>query len=143
MSVENQFYTELLGVIRRKIDRAQQQAAFSVNRELIFLYWDIGKLIALKQQEAGWGSGIIPRLSEDIKGLSPEIKGFSPRNIGRMIAFYREYPSADQLFPSATTVHQATPVLPQAVAKIETLIFQIPWGHNILLIEKIVPVHGG
>jgi predicted nuclease of restriction endonuclease-like (RecB) superfamily len=137
MSVENQSYTELLSVIRRKIDRAQQQAAFSVNRELIFLYWDIGKLIALKQQEAGWGSGIIPRLSEDIKGLSPEIKGFSPRNIGRMIAFYREYPSADQLFPSATTVLQATPVLPQAVAKIETLIFQIPWGHNILLIEKI------
>lgn len=103
----------------------------------------VGKLIALKQQQEGWGRGVIPRLSEDIKGLSPEIKGFSTRNIGRMIAFYREYPNADRRvesklsMPPESASHQSGSFLPQAVAKIETLIFQLPWGHNILLIEKV------
>jgi predicted nuclease of restriction endonuclease-like (RecB) superfamily len=132
----NRFYRELLDVVRTEIHRAQQRAVLSVNRELIFLYWDIGKLIAHKQQQEGWGRGIIPRLSEDIKGLSPEIKGFSPRNIGRMIAFFREYPNADRIQADAAR-SETDSFLPRAVAKIETLIFNLPWGHNILLLEKV------
>ncbi len=132
MTARDIFYNQLLEVIRGKINRAQQQAVLSVNRELIFLYWDIGKLIANKQQQEGWGRGVIPRLSEDIKGLSPELKGFSPRNIGRIIAFYREYPNADRLVqleesnPPEPADNQSDSFLPQAVAKIEILIFQLP-----------------
>jgi len=143
MMSSNLFYDELLGSVLGKIRSAQQRAVLSVNRELISLYWDIGKLIAFKQQQEGWGRGVIPKLSEDIKGLSPELKGFSIRNIGRMIAFYREYPDADRIVQSDRTVpldpheNRADLILPQAVAKIETLIFQLPWGHNILLIEKV------
>lgn len=134
MGEENRFYTELLDVIRQKINHARWRAVLSVNRELIFLYWDIGQLIDYKLKEAGWGKAVIPKLSADIKGFSPEIKGFSPRNIARMVAFYREYPEADQAMSSDLTGDE---ILPQAVAKIEALIFQLPWGHNILLIEKI------
>lgn len=143
MTLSHLFYDELLGDILGKIHQAQQRAVLAVNRELIALYWEIGKLIAFKQQQEGWGRGVIPRLSEDIKGLSPEIKGFSTRNIGRMIAFYREYPDADRIGPSEVPVppesagNQSGQFLPQPVAKIETLIFQLPWGHNILLIEKV------
>jgi predicted nuclease of restriction endonuclease-like (RecB) superfamily len=137
MSESHRFYTELLDVIRQKINQARLRAVFSVNRELIFLYWDIGKLIDYKQKESGWGKGVIRKLSEDIKGFSPEIKGFSPRNIARMVAFYREYPEADQAISSDQIAHQLNEFVPQAVAQIEDLIFRLPWGHNILLIEKI------
>ncbi|MCP4132241.1 MAG: DUF1016 domain-containing protein [bacterium] len=64
--------------------------------------------------------GFIPKLARDIKNEFPEIKGFSERDIRRMIAFYREYP-----------------ILPQPGAKLASLISQIPWRHNILLIEKV------
>jgi predicted nuclease of restriction endonuclease-like (RecB) superfamily len=137
MSPESRFYTDLLAVVRQKLDQARQRSVLAVNCELISLYWEIGNLIANKQREVGWGQGIIPKLSQDIKGLSPEVKGFSPRNIGRMIAFYREYPDAERVVRSQAIDHQSAAVLPQAVAKLETLIFQLPWGHNILLIEKI------
>ena len=124
MNGNNRLYNELLELVQIKIRQAQQKAVFSINSELLILYWETGKLIAQRQQQEGWGSAIIPRLSRDINNLLPEIKGYSIRNIGRMIAFYREYPDAD-LF------------LPQPEAKIESLIFSLPWGHNILLLEKV------
>ena len=125
------FYKTLLIDIKQRIRQAQTKAILSANAEMISMYWDIGKMLAEKQKVAGWGAAVIPRLSKDIRNELPEIKGFSERNIGRMIAFYREYP-ASQTF------------LPQAVAKLpeETLLAGIPWGHHCLLIEKIkdVPV---
>ncbi|MEK7299019.1 MAG: PDDEXK nuclease domain-containing protein [Candidatus Margulisiibacteriota bacterium] len=137
MSGKTTFYSELLEVVQTKIRLAQQQAALSVNRELILLYWEIGNLIDQKQKQEGWGAGIIPKLSQDIQNLLPEVKGFSARNIGRMIAFYREYPNATPFLPQAVARSRPHENLPQAVAKIETLIFVLPWGHNILLMEKV------
>ncbi|HCL57540.1 MAG TPA: hypothetical protein DHW82_11105 [Spirochaetia bacterium] len=90
------------------------------------MYWDIGEMIYLRQQKEGWGAGVIPKLAHDLKNEIPDVKGFSERNIGRMIAFFREYSREDEF-------------LPQAVAKLETrkqIVSQIPWGHNILLIKK-------
>ena len=85
MNENNRLYNELLELVQIKIRHAQQKAVFSVNRELLILYWETGKLIAQRQQQEGWGSAIIPRLSRDINNLLPEIKGYSIRNIGRMI----------------------------------------------------------
>lgn len=109
-------YQALLGEIKSKIRHAQHRAVLLVNAEMLQLYWEIGNSIAVKQKEEGWSAGVIPRLAKDLKNEFSEIKGFSERNLGRMLAFYREY---TQL-----------PILPRAVAK-------LPWGHNILLIEKI------
>ncbi|NTU42312.1 MAG: DUF1016 domain-containing protein [Nitrospirales bacterium] len=126
-------YTNLLGDIKIRIRQAQIKATLSANAEMILLYWDIGRIIHERQKEKGWGSGVIPRLSKDIQNELPEIKGFSERNIGRMIAFYREYASCSG-------------ILPQPVAKLSTndspsivkqLLAQIPWGHNILLMERV------
>ncbi len=58
-----------------------------------------------RQQQEGWGTGVIPRLSK-IRNELPELKGFSERNIGRMIAFYRDYAINPE-------------ILPQPVAKLE------------------------
>lgn len=109
-------YQSLFSDIKQKIQRSQIKAAIAINSELILLYWEIGKSIAEKQSQEGWSAGVIPQLSKDLQKDLPGSKGFSERNLGRMLAFYREYPEAS--------------ILPQLVAK-------LPWGHNILLIEKI------
>lgn len=116
-------YGNLLNEIKHRIRQSQMKAILSVNAEMIQMYWDIGKIIYERQQDEGWGAGVIPRLAIDIRNELPETKGFSERNIGRMIAFYKEYSSVNS-------------ILPQALAKLN-LIFQIPWGQNFLLIEKI------
>lgn len=124
-------YPRLLEDIKERIRTAQVRASLSVNRELILLYWEIGLLIFERQQREGWGAGVIPRLARDLKNELPDVRGFSERNIKRMTRFYREYQS---LFP----------IVPQPVAQIENqtvnvkqLVSQIPWGHKILLMEKV------
>jgi predicted nuclease of restriction endonuclease-like (RecB) superfamily len=118
------FYNKLLIDIKQRIRQAQTKAILSANSEMIFMYWDIGKMLVEKQKMAGWGAAVIPNLSKDIHNELPEIKGFSERNIGYMIRFAKEYD---------------TVILQQAVAKLpyQALLAGIPWGHHILLIEKI------
>lgn len=58
---------------------------------MIVMYWDIGRMIHQRQQEKGWGAGVIPRLAKDLKNELPDVKGFPERNIGYMIRFAREY----------------------------------------------------
>ncbi len=94
----------------------------AVNRELIQLYLDINRLIVVRQEEAGWGKGIVDRLAADIQRAYLSLQGFSPRNIWRMRAFYLAYT-------------KGVAVLPQAVA-------EISWGHNAWLSEKVKdPAH--
>jgi len=65
----------------------------AVDRELVRLYWDTGRIIHLRQKGEGWGAAIVPRLSRALRNELPELKGFSERNTERMPAFDREYPS--------------------------------------------------
>lgn len=93
---ELSFYRDLLGDIKTRVRQGQHRAALAANAEMILMYWDIGRMIAARQKEEGWGAGVIPRLAADLQNELPEEKGFSARNIGRMIAFYREYPILPQ-----------------------------------------------
>ena len=124
-------YPSLLSEIKQRIYIGQTKAALAVSTELISLYWDIGQMIHQRQQQQGWGAGIIPRLSKDIANELPEVKGFSERNLKRMLRFYREYAfTLDHTEGHQLTTSPITEKVPQAVA-------QLPWGHNILLIERI------
>jgi predicted nuclease of restriction endonuclease-like (RecB) superfamily len=134
-------YAGLLGQVKERIQTAQAKAMFSVNAELIRLYWDIGKLLEQRQIEEGYGTAVIPRLARDLRNELPEIKGFSERNIGRMIAFYRAYPQPTVLLPQAVAKVGKGKVLPQAVAKPnqapDSLLWSVPWGHHAVLLEKV------
>ena len=142
MSNELAFYGELLGEIKNRIRQAQVKAVLSVNAEMILLYWDVGRMIHARQQQEGWGTGVIPRLSRDIRNELPELKGFSERNIGYMIRFAREYdtsvilqqPVAKLPVPTNDTENLVQTGAPTIVPE---LLARIPWGHNILLMEKI------
>ena len=70
-------YAEWLAELKTRIHSTQQRATLAVNREMIGLYWQIGRDILARQAEQGWGAKVITRLSDDLRAAFPEIKGFS------------------------------------------------------------------
>ncbi|OYV68418.1 MAG: hypothetical protein B7Z74_08355, partial [Deltaproteobacteria bacterium 21-66-5] len=157
-------YAGLLKDVKSRIQQAQTRAMLSVNAELLRLYWDIGQLIDERQGREGWGATVIPRLSRDLDNELPEVKGFSERNIKRMLAFRRTYPSPALIVPQAVAQLSFPPLprklaaktalrskVPQAVAQLDgraevpqlaaqppgSLLWLIPWGHHAILLEKV------
>lgn len=134
-------YQSLLGEIKNAIQQARLNAVLAVNTQMISLYWQTGKMIAERQQQEGWSAKVIPRLAADLKNEFTDLKGFSERNLGRMLAFYKEY-AEELILPQAVAkLQKSDNVLdinsPQAVANLQQVVTKLPWGHNILLIEKI------
>jgi predicted nuclease of restriction endonuclease-like (RecB) superfamily len=128
-------YQSLLGNIQVRIRNAQIRVSLSANAEMIMLYWDIGKLIHQQQKEQGWGATVTSRLANDIKNELPEIKGFSERNLQFMVQFYKEYD-----FESVIAKQPVSQLQDSIILKVEFMkqpVSQIPWGHNILLIQKV------
>lgn len=123
-------YTNLLGEIKARIRQAQLKATLSANAELILMYLDIGRMVFEKQELEGWGTAVIPRLSADLHNELPELKGFSERNIKFMVQLYKEYG------PSAEIGKQPVSQLPN----VQQLVAHLPWGHNILLMQRIKDV---
>ena len=109
-------YGPWLAELKARIHAAQQQAARSVNSELVLLYWQIGRGILERQGREGWGSKVIERLSQDLRNAFPTMKGFSRANLLYMRAFAEAWP--DQA------------IVQQAVG-------QLPWGHNLVLLSKL------
>lgn len=120
-SVSIKDYAQTLLDLKKQVAQAQIKATLSANKELITLYWNIGKTIVEKQKNSGWGSSVIERLSKDLQNAFPGIGGFSRANIFRMQAFYGAYEK-----------------VAQPVRQIEVFpIFNIPWGHNVCLLQKL------
>jgi len=84
-------YDSTLTALKNQIRESQVRAITSANKELIRLYWKIGKTIVEKQEQSGWGTKIIEKLAKDIQNSFPGIEGFSRTNIFRMRAFYIAY----------------------------------------------------
>jgi predicted nuclease of restriction endonuclease-like (RecB) superfamily len=134
-------FSSLLKEIKARIQQAQIKATFSVNAELIRLYWDIGQMLDRRQREEGWGTYVIPRLAQELRNELPEEKGFSERNIKRMLAFYRAYPDPTVIVPQAVaqlhTLGEVATNLLSADLFGNSLLWLIPWGHHALLMDKV------
>jgi predicted nuclease of restriction endonuclease-like (RecB) superfamily len=109
-------YAALLKDIKERVRTAQMRAALAVNRELIVLYWSIGRDILARQKIEGWGTKVIERLAKDLAKEFPGIEGFSPRNFKYMRAFAEAWPEKE--------------FVQQAIA-------QLPWGHRTRLLDRI------
>lgn len=94
-------YGPLLTELKTRIHTAQYAALRAVNKELIALYWDIGKLIEERQTTEGWGKAVVEQLSADLRAEFGEKSGFSVQNLWYMRKFYREYKSLANLQPLA------------------------------------------
>ena len=88
---QNKQYSDFLFLVKEKIRKAQYEAFKAVNKELIMLYWDIGKQITEKQKQLGWGKAVVDNLAQDLQKEFPGIKGFSSQNLWYMRQFYGEY----------------------------------------------------
>ncbi|MFA6002970.1 MAG: PDDEXK nuclease domain-containing protein [Elusimicrobiota bacterium] len=127
MARDQELYPAFLADIKDRIRRARVKAALSVNRELIVLYWSIGKDIVQRQYSQGWGRAIVDRLAADLQREFPGLAGFSPSNIWRMRAFYLAWPDG---FLAQAARESAGSILPPPVA-------EIPWFHNVILLQRI------
>lgn len=117
-------YSEFLNELKEKIRNAQLKAAIAASKELIKLYWELGKNIIEKQEKEGWGSKVLERVAKDLQNEFPGIEGFSRTNIFRMRAFYLAYANC------LTAVGQLED------DSLEPF-FNIPWGHNFILLDKL------
>jgi predicted nuclease of restriction endonuclease-like (RecB) superfamily len=119
--VSVQEYAEFLADIKQYIAQAQVKTVLAANKELLKMYWHIGKTIVENQELKGWGAGALELLARDLQKAFPGMEGFSRTNMFRMKLFYNTYA-----------------IVPQAVGQLEDLpIFSIPWGHNVVLLEKL------
>ena len=109
-------YADWLTDLKRRIHTAQQRASLAINRELIGVYWQIGRDILARQDEMGWGAKVIDRLSHDLRTAFPDMKGFSPRNLKYMRAFAEAWP--DESF-------------------VQAVLAQLPWYHHLALLDKL------
>ena len=109
-------YAQWLSGLKQRIQGARQRAALAVNRQLILLYWQIGRDILHRQQAQGWGAKVIERLAQDLRAAFPEMKGFSRSNLMYMRSF-------SEAWPDEAIVQQA--------------VGQLPWGQNLILLAKL------
>ena len=84
-------YEKTVADLKAQIQGAQIKAVISANKELLKLYWSIGKTISERRSKNGWGNNIVEKLAKDLQNAFPGIKGFSRTNFFRMQAFYGAY----------------------------------------------------
>ena len=109
-------YSAWLTELKTRIHTAQQRASLAVNRELVLLYWQLGRDILERQVREGWGAKVIERLAQDLRSAFPDMKGFSPRNLKYIRAFAEAWP--DQSF-------------------VQGVLAQLPWYHHLALLDKL------
>lgn len=129
--LQNQDYNNWLKALKQKVRLAQIKAAVQVNTALLEFYWQLGADIVERQKTAKWGSGFLLQLSQDLMAEFPEMKGFSKNNLQYIKRWYLFY---EQLIVNCGT--DCSTIAPLSTAHL----FQIPWGHNLILVSKCVDV---
>ena len=154
-------YRRFMEDLKARVISARISAARSVNSDLILLYWDIGRGIVEKQQLLGWGDSVVEMVSADLRRAFPATTGFSPRNVWDMRRLYESYTAPEFLEQSAREIDHgmANQILRQPVAELgddakrlqspskltevqigeflRHLVAEIPWGHNLLILNKL------
>ena len=113
--IDKHTYQPLLREIIEKINIARINASKAINYSAIQLNYEIGELIVHRQKQFGWGKSVVERLSKDLKNIFGGVEGYSANNLWLMRQFYLAYKDKDKLLELAR---------------------QVPWGQNILIIQK-------
>jgi predicted nuclease of restriction endonuclease-like (RecB) superfamily len=120
VTIDKAAYNTFLKEIKEQVYRSQYQALKEVNKELLDLYWFIGKCIAMKQEQSGWGKSVVGTLAADLQKEFSGIKGFSGSNLWRMKSFFEAYNKNEKLAP---------------------MVREIAWSHNLVILEKCKDEH--
>jgi predicted nuclease of restriction endonuclease-like (RecB) superfamily len=112
-------YKKWIEELKSEIQKSQIKAAISVNQTLLDLYWRIGKSISEKINLGKWGTSVVENASKDLRSHFPNQQGFSRSNLFSMRKWYEFYAKSGL-----------------EIEKVQQLVGQIPWGHNVLIITK-------
>ena len=137
-------YLQWLRELSSRIRRCQIKASVQVNTEMLKLYWSIGADITNKQKEHGWGTGVIPQLSHDLKEEFPGAQGFSERNLREMkrfFAFYTQDPIRHQLGAELDSEQIAVrqpddEAVEKAATGVGVMLLSVPWRHHTEIISR-------
>ena len=106
-------YNAVISDIKQDINKTQLDIMINANISLVNLYYRIGKVL---YDNSSWGNKFLDKLAFELKIAYPSQKGFSIRNLKYMKKFYSEYKNHSEIVQ---------------------LVAQLPWTHNIILIEKV------
>ena len=86
-------YRQFIEDLKARVTAARISAARAVNRDLILLYWDIGRGIVEKQRTLGWGESVVEMVSADLRAsISPAMTGFSAAQcVATCVELYETY----------------------------------------------------
>lgn len=149
-------YRQFIAALKDRVTAARISAARAVNRDIIFLYWDIGKGIIEKQEELKWGKAVVEMVARDLRESFPQTHGFSSQNVWRMRQFYLDHTApgflelaakelkSSQISLNMASLSQAVRELDPSARKKEILsqavrefLTQVPWGHYANYLSRI------
>lgn len=98
---------DLIQEIQRIISNAQEKAIRAVNFERVLMYWQIGEVIFVEEQNgeerAEYGKFLVRSISEE---LQPQFgSGFSVRQLHRYVQFYKLFPIVSALRTQLSWTH--------------------------------------
>ncbi len=108
-------YAGLLAEVKERVRAARYAALKAVNKELVGLYWDIGRMIAERQKVEGWGKSVVQQLAADLQAEFPGMQGYSAQNLWYMRQFFLEY-------------HENV--------KLQPLVGEISWAKNLIIMGR-------
>ena len=120
------------------IKEAKSRAYSNINRELISLYWDIGRYISQKVEKKLWGRSVVESLASYIKQQQPNLKGYSKSNLWRMKQFYDTYKDNKKLAPVVREIDDTTKNnnLTRQISTMPPLLAQVSWTHNVMIFSS-------
>jgi predicted nuclease of restriction endonuclease-like (RecB) superfamily len=136
-------YLDWIEDLKGRIRTAQIKASIAVNKEMMMLYWDIGKSIVEKQDQFSWGSKIVEQMAKDLKRELPDTNGFSRTNLFAMRKFYLFYKDTNLVQQlggqientSSNTQNELVQQLVGHLSK-NSILCKIPWGQHIVILNK-------
>ena len=106
-------FKQIINIIKSDIKATGLKTAIQVNHNLIELYFRLGKILYDNYE---YGNKFIDEVASELKLEYPNATGYSVRNLKYMKKFYAEYKD-DEL--------------------VQHLVAQVPWGHNVVLMDKV------
>lgn len=133
-------YRRFIEDLKTRVVSARIMAARSVNRELILLYWDIGRAIVEKQKTLGWGESVVEMVAAELNGAFPGVTGFSAQNVWRMVQLCQTYEDKEFLAQVVREMPKGGKAVPKGgilSQLVREMVSAVPWGHHANALAKV------
>jgi predicted nuclease of restriction endonuclease-like (RecB) superfamily len=136
-------YSKAIQLIKGAILKSRYRAAALANRELLSLYYGIGKYISENSRNHFWGTNAIETISKQLQQELPGLRGFSDGNLRKMRIFFEEWEilnsnrslAANEIQTDLLTVNRQLPTADLQTSDIEHFL-SIGFTHHYEILAK-------